>query len=348
MLSFIKTPSRQYQGMSRFISFHKCFDDEICICLDGDDWLFDTFVLDSLNEHFTQNNILVSYGSYYIYDDSSKIETKAMNIEYNNKICNIRQYPKNVIENKTYRNYDWICGHLRCSYAKLLKAIEIKHFLAHDGMFIKMASDCNEMYHILEMANNRHLNICKPLMIYNKCNSKKYDTSYYNMNRKDNISHRYYRQKITNSIKSRPIYSTIDWSINCLVSPILIEYIDVRDITKSLIIDNNKCDYFAFYKNKKELQNNKDWTLLHTSQPFIISEKKTSQELCATILLNQQKYLIKKILKHQINQIKNLSIDPGFYNRQKLIDCICRFDFPADEIIMIPVHPHLQFCPIDG
>ena len=40
--TFIQNSQRRFQSYSRYIAYQTCDDDEICILLDGDDWLADT------------------------------------------------------------------------------------------------------------------------------------------------------------------------------------------------------------------------------------------------------------------------------------------------------------------
>ena len=187
----------QGQGAGRFICYHYTYDDEIVVMLDGDDWLYNNQVLDTLAKIYDQNNLLCSYGSYY---------------EFNNKLLDKlyarRQYPANVKINKTYRNYDWICAHLRTGMGKLFKNIKYKD-VTYENRFLEVCTDFAEMMPILEMAGNAHMNTTTPLYVYNKSNSLLYDTSYYNINDEKNIEKKIYREKIMNYLKNITPYPTI-------------------------------------------------------------------------------------------------------------------------------------------
>ena len=143
----IRPKFRQRQGLARYIAFHNCFDDEIVLNLDGDDWLYNEQVLQKMNNHYIIYDLYASYGSYYVYDSESSCVgiDKMMNYPYKHKLMGYYRYPKKIYDNKDYRNYPWIASHLRSAYAKLFKSIEIKHFVCHDGFFFKMASDQSEI-----------------------------------------------------------------------------------------------------------------------------------------------------------------------------------------------------------
>ena len=55
------------QSYNRFYSYPLCQDDEIIVFFDGDDWLFDNHFLAKLNEIYTTEDILLTYGSYYLF-----------------------------------------------------------------------------------------------------------------------------------------------------------------------------------------------------------------------------------------------------------------------------------------
>jgi len=197
---FFRQKVRSRQGLARYQMFHYCFPDEFILLLDGDDWLFNQDVVSIIDQHIFENNLLVTYGSYYTYTEGNK----EMNNSYESFLECVRSFPKDVIDNKLYKNYDWISGHLRGGFAYLFQKLKLNDLLDHEGKFPLLSSDLNEMLSVLEMAGNRHGNICKPTMIYNKENSIKYDTSFFNTVYDD------YRDIIGKKIRSRNTYPTID------------------------------------------------------------------------------------------------------------------------------------------
>lgn len=194
----LKQYCNQKQGASRFICYQASYDDEILVMLDGDDWLYDHNVLTTLNETYKKNNLLASYGSFYVYENgkiSSSLKGK-------------KKFPEDEIKNKTYRKYDWISQHLRTGYAKLFKNIKINDLL-HDDKFYEISTDLAEMFPVLEMADKLHMNIQKPLYVYNKDNSIIYDTSFYNNNKMNN-KYNEYRMIVNKKIRTLPPYESIN------------------------------------------------------------------------------------------------------------------------------------------
>jgi glycosyltransferase involved in cell wall biosynthesis len=187
-LQLIKVPlrsdgMRSRQGFARYVGFHLTFDDEILVLLDGDDWLFDTNVLKHLARAYTAD-ILMTYGSYYVYDENCYWVSKSMNVRYNRVLHGTRSYPSEVISNRSYADYDWICCHLRTGYAHLFKNICAKD-LMYNGFFLCIATDYAEMIPCMLMSDGKHLNMRIPLCVYNKSNSIQYDTSYYSVGYED-------------------------------------------------------------------------------------------------------------------------------------------------------------------
>lgn len=63
-----------------------CFDDEIMIQMTGEDWLFDEFVLDYLNDQYINNNINHLCASGYEYRIQDMKIGQSMGIPYGNKL----------------------------------------------------------------------------------------------------------------------------------------------------------------------------------------------------------------------------------------------------------------------
>ncbi len=205
---------RQRQCAGRYIGYHMAFDDEIIVMLDGDDWLYGSSVLTTLNEFYTEHKLMISYGSYYDF--------------FGNKILKLSQYgvahhdfPSEIISTKGYRKYKFITGHLRTGYAKLFKAIKLKDLLYVDGTFLHLGTDYAEMMPALEMADTRHRNIKLPLCIYNKDNSYQYTTSYGRMNQIECSNYKMYRIEVGKILQNKLPYPTMNYdeifrSRNCI------------------------------------------------------------------------------------------------------------------------------------
>jgi GR25 family glycosyltransferase involved in LPS biosynthesis len=262
-IEYIELAHRQRQAFARYIGFHKSFDDEICINLDGDDWLYDEFVLENLNNHYTKNNILVSYGSYYVYDSTCNNQGKSMGIPYNNILIGTLQISSDIKKDNMYRNGPWQSVHLRSAYAKLFKSIELRHFIDHEGKFFKMCTDYSEMYPVLEMSNMRNLNICKPMLVYNKYNSELYDTSYYRKDDTNNRIQNIYRNTVTKLIKSRQYYSQIIGDI--VIEEIIptIKYVSIQEVKQTKV--TKLIENFKSYKSDYLFISDKDISDLYST-----------------------------------------------------------------------------------
>ena len=343
---------RQRQGMARFLGYHKSFDDEICINLDGDDWLYDEFVLDTLDTFYKSHDIMVTYGSYYVYDSHNTSEGKHMGMTYNNKLINIRQYPDTIKNNRLFKTYDWIAGHLRTGYALLFKSIELRHFMGPDGFFFRMGSDQGEMFPVLEMAGSKHLNIMKPMLIYNKHNSLQFDTSYYKMHEESNKESKIYREQITQLIKSRPVYPLVNKSELLLNSKFESMYINynvfdnpIIDILK--ILHNIKTPYiYVGNKNIDTLKEFNDILQVIRSKPGIILSDPINIELhegAIIYLSDKVNYAVRKIIdlannfKQNIDMMEFIHHNHGIYDREKLIRLLMNDRTLDNEIVLIPL-----------
>lgn len=340
---------RQRQGMGRYIAYHKCFDDEICLNLDGDDWLYDEFVLDNMDKHFVNNNLLASYGSYYVYDETDVGSGQHMKIPYNNKLLNLRQFPGNVKASRSFKNYDWICGHLRAGYAKLFKSIELRHFVGPDGYFFRMASDQNETYPVLEMAGDRHLNILKPTMVYNKYNSKQFETSYYRMNEAKNKDAKRYRDEVTQLIKTRPMYPKFgSGELKAESKLIDFDFIDPTVSSDEVLISlRSKKSTYVYVDSEKNHSDIKTLpsgiVSLSTSKPgviFIDSTRSKDHDGAIIKVDEKTRYAVKKIKDVMMEKdiIGLIQSNKGFYNREKLIQLIEKKSIINDEIVLIPLN----------
>jgi len=176
-----------YQAYNRYIAYTSCYDEEICIMLDGDDWLAHNEVLNVLNEEYKKYNLLVSYGQFSYFENNRIGITSGKYI-----------FPKEVIENCSYRKYQWISQHLRTCKASIIKNIPIEYIKDYNGNWLKSCTDMAEMFYVLENSNGQHKNIGSVLYIYNKDNSLQYPNSYYN---EDKIK----RDKLIEFIRNIPI-----------------------------------------------------------------------------------------------------------------------------------------------
>jgi GR25 family glycosyltransferase involved in LPS biosynthesis len=179
---------RNYQAYGRWISYQECDDDEICVFLDGDDWFFDDKVLEKLNKLYLEKDYWVTYGGYHVYfkNNLQKIIT--------------REFPVEIVKNKSYRSYQWISFHLRTGLAKLFKSIPLSYLTDKNGEYIKCVTDWAEMFWVLERCNGKHGINNFDSYIYNKDASIMNDNSFYN--RDKDIAWKIYRQELEDKYRN--------------------------------------------------------------------------------------------------------------------------------------------------
>ena len=186
-ITYIKTKKNYKQAYCRYIAYNLCEDEEFCVLLDGDDWLYNKFVLAYLNIFIDLYQVDLTYRNF-IYWDGVQEKINNSNGDYSNE----------VIKNVSYRNDSWRAQHLRVIKAKYLKNIKFKHLLDDSNNFIKCNSDLNESWACLEQCNGKHKMVTEPMMFYNKENALKYDNNYYT----ESEENKNYRNNLIEKIKT--------------------------------------------------------------------------------------------------------------------------------------------------
>ncbi len=131
-------------------------DDDIIILLDGDDWLPSSKTLSHLEKVYSENQCLMTYGSY-VYAPSGE------------KGVEPSKYPQEVIDNNSYRQDQWRASHLRTFKYKLWKELD-QNDLQNDDGYYKVAYDQAIMLPLLEMAGNKAIYIPEVMHVYNRIN----------------------------------------------------------------------------------------------------------------------------------------------------------------------------------
>ena len=183
--------SMQYgQAFNRYRAYNMCEDEDVCILLDGDDWLYHKNVLMYLCFFMNIHDVDVTYGQFNWF-----LENKVQPFDFP------RDYDNHVKERKIYRKDTWRCMHLRTMKAKYLKMINALDFIDDNGDFITSSTDMVESFATLELCEGRHKRVDELLMIYNRDNSQIYPTSYYNSENQEE------KNKVQNIVRNRKIYS---------------------------------------------------------------------------------------------------------------------------------------------
>ena len=184
-VKIIQNQINMKQAYSRFISYKECNDNEIICFLDGDDWLYDENVLFNLRNEYKNNDILLTFGSYYELNNNNETFKKAIN------------YPLNVIKNKTYRKLrGWFCFPLRTGYAKLYKNMPEIYLKDFDNNWLSSCTDLAEFYWAIEQVDAQFKVIEYPTYVYNVDASKRFKNCTKNISK----SQYKYRKKISDYI----------------------------------------------------------------------------------------------------------------------------------------------------
>ncbi|NRB21303.1 glycosyltransferase family 2 protein [Candidatus Dependentiae bacterium] len=132
---------------------HMCDSHTVIVILDGDDFLIDDNVLTYLSNVYRDQNVWMTYGQYVHYP---QIYRKG----------GARELPRHVINNHSFREYDWVTTHLRSFYAGLFHKIK-KEDLMYEGSFFAMTGDLASTFPMLEMAGEHSKFIATSLYLYN-------------------------------------------------------------------------------------------------------------------------------------------------------------------------------------
>ena len=148
--------------------FSSLEDDEICVCMCGDDWLFDENVLDKLNTFYNTNDSWMTYGEFYVFNGTEEV-TKA---DPQNT-----PYPDFVHKHKLYRRDYWRAGHLLTVKGLLAKALHLEDIKSQiDGKWYYHAPDLAMTYPFLEMCPKEKIGVVDfPTYVWNgspKCQER--------------------------------------------------------------------------------------------------------------------------------------------------------------------------------
>lgn len=131
--------------------------EDVIINLDGDDWFSNKDVLEYLNIIYKNEDCWLTYGNHYNYPNGESFYP-------------LFKYPDKVINNNSYREFRFLCSHLRTYKYKLWKKINIQDLKDTEGKFYKTAWDLAYMIPMCEMAGNKAKFIEKYLYVYNNSN----------------------------------------------------------------------------------------------------------------------------------------------------------------------------------
>ena len=127
-------------------------DMDICIEVDGDDWLPDAYVFERIYNLYRDNRIWIANGSFIYHDGRPGFAR-----------------PQTEFDN--LRNSDFTASHIRTWRAFLWRKIKEEDLKDSEGIFWKVAGDLAFMYPMLEMAGKEHYFFMPDVnYIYNEAN----------------------------------------------------------------------------------------------------------------------------------------------------------------------------------
>lgn len=160
---FFYNTERKYALANQYNAIHSCCtdDSDVIVFVDGDDWLNGPNVLKKLSDIYSDENVLLTYGSY---------ATNPSGLEKSQPA--VRQYPGRVIQERSYREFSEKSGiywnHLRTFRYGPFKKIELADLQYPDGRgFFTASPDTAIMTPMLELVGDRFRMVTDHLLVYN-------------------------------------------------------------------------------------------------------------------------------------------------------------------------------------
>ena len=180
-------------------SYIECFkninDEDIVVCMSGDDWFFDENVLENLNNYYNKTDVWMTYGKYYDWDGKSDnvTEPSSQNTEHSTFVHNYKLYKKDT----------WRASHLRTFKGFLCKKLPTQTYKSKlDGKFFDHAADLAMSFPCLELCGKEKIGVVDfPTYVYNMSPSNQLRTQ----NRESNPNNSKYEIEIRN----RKTYKTL-------------------------------------------------------------------------------------------------------------------------------------------
>ena len=158
-------------------------NEDIIVSVDGDDELYDTHVIEKLNNIY-QDDTMITFGNF-VNIVNGKMGKSRIN-------CRKHNFSK-LIRTNGFRKYRWIFTHLKTFKYKLYK--EINHDdLKHNGEYLKSATDVALMIPMLEMVGSKFKCVTNILYKYNRDHPESHNVIFSEKNNKQRKNHKYIKQ----------------------------------------------------------------------------------------------------------------------------------------------------------
>ena len=127
-------------------------DDEICVEVDGDDWLPNPNVLSFINEIYSDSDVWMTSGSFKYHDGRPGFSNKP------NTLWDVRNQTFTLSHMRTWKSWLW-------------KKIEQNDLKDQSGEYWSVAGDLSFMFPMFEMSGEKHFRyIPEILYVYNESN----------------------------------------------------------------------------------------------------------------------------------------------------------------------------------
>lgn len=146
--TLIRNPVRRRKMPNLYEAFQSCKDNEIIVCLDGDDWFAHDNVLQQYNEIYQNPDIWLTYGSAIFYPTYHRTIGAPLSDK--------------ELKHQKVRDLDrFEVSMPRTFYAGLFKQIKLKDFF-YQEKYIEMSDDPAFMFPMIEMAGE-HVKFCEEI-----------------------------------------------------------------------------------------------------------------------------------------------------------------------------------------
>lgn len=185
-MKIINNNIRRGPAYSRQLAYNKCADDEICVFLDGDDFLINPHVLNILATVYSWNSkIVATFGS----------------------IINTVNNYKNIYYSR--QNTNKYYSHLRTARAKYVKKIPESYLKDSNNKWFMFCTDVALFTALIEIIGNNYVFIQNSLIYYNKYNSKNNkNEGYENQNTNGTNIRKMYHKQIKSMIPLKQVVNS--------------------------------------------------------------------------------------------------------------------------------------------
>lgn len=181
-LNIITNKQRYGPCYSRKISYMQTENEDVCVFLDGDDFLIGNNVLHILAEAYENHHIYATFGSMQ---------------------NNHWQYKWFISYNRKQRNY---FPHLRTAKSKIVKQVPDKYLKDSNDEWFMFTTDVALFNAVIELCGNKYMFIENELVIYNQYNNQNNVNDGYNNQNIEGKKKRSYYHKIINNMIPLNVY----------------------------------------------------------------------------------------------------------------------------------------------